>query len=262
MITITIDKQYKLPENWDEVTLSKAQEIFNVPLPKSLKQYYEDKLLEKPTEKTTYKDLVKTFPTYYGEILKVLGIPENVVKKIRWQDRSSFYNAYLSEFVLGLHFMPKYQVRNLEFIDYGEKLYFPRSKDVLGSVIPFAYTTAVEFAEMADLQIYSQEIAEGRYTVAANITSIMCRPKGEEYDEDTSLERAEKLKDMKMSDVWEVFFCLIELLNTQTELDHLYLRETLISRLKLPLKQRALIAGRTQLSKWGNLRKGLKMSKK
>jgi len=259
MITITIDKQYKIPENWDEVTLSKAIEIYKIPLPEKLKEYYDLKLAQKPLVGISQTDLIKTFPIYYGEILEVFGIPKEIVKKIKPIDRSAFYNAYLMEFVLGLHYSPTYEVKRLEYIEYGEKLYFPEFKHVLGEEIPMGYVTALEFAETADLQIYAQDLAEGKYKVAANIASIICRPKGEPYHEATCLKRAEKMQDMKMSDVWEVFFCLIELLNTQTEHDLRHLKATLTQRLKVPLKQQALVVGRTQLSKWGKRFKGLKM---
>lgn len=251
MITITIDKQYKIPENWDEITLSKAIEIFTIPLPEKLKEYYDLKLAQKEIVGISQKDLIKTFPTYYGKVLECFGVPKNVVNKISPIDRSAFYNTYLMEFVLGLHYSPNYEIRKVGYIDYGERLYMPDFKNVLGQEIPMGYATALEFAEMADLQIYAQDLAEGKYKVAANIASIMCRPKGEPYDEGVCLKRAGKMVDMKMSDVWEVFFCLIELLNTQTEHDLRYLNQMLTQRLKVPLKQRALAVGRTRLSKWG-----------
>jgi hypothetical protein len=259
MITITIDKQYKIPETWDEIPLSLAQEIFKIPMPDKLKKYYDLKLDHKPLEEITSKDLIKVFPQYYGEVLTVLGIPKEVINKVSPIDRSAFYNSYVLEFVLGLHYKPNYVFKNPEYIEYGgEKLYFPKSKEILGNKIPMAYSSALEFSELADLQIYSQELATGIYGVAANIASIMCRPLGEAYDEDSCLKRAETMKDMKMSDCWEVFFCLIKLLNLQINHDQMYLKEVLMQRLKLPLKQQALVAGRTQLSKWGKL---LKVSK-
>lgn len=262
MITITIDKTYKLPENWSEIGLLKAQELFKVPVPPKLMEYWDCKIKKKDIPDLTERHLIKIFPEYYGKILTVFGVPNSVVKKIMPLDRSAFFNAYLLEFVLGVHFSPNYEVRNLEYLGYGEKLYFPQWKDVLGEKVPMAYATAVEFAEMSDLQIYSHELAGGKYEVLANIASIMCRPKGEPYDEDTSLQRAKSLQNMKMSDAWEVFFCLIELLNTQTELDQAYLKEVLTQKLKLPLKYRALAVGRTQLSRWAKRFKGLRTLRK
>ena len=262
MITITIDKTYKLPENWSEIGLLKAQELFKLPVPPKLMEYWKSKIEKKDLPNLTERDLIKIFPEYYGKILTVFGVPNSVVKRILPLDRSAFFNAYLLEFVLGMHFSPNFESTNPEFIDYGEKLYFPKTKDLLDVKLPMAYTTAWEFSEMADLQIYASGLAEGKYDYIANIASVMCRPLGEEYNEDISLERAEKLKDMKMSDAWEVFFCLIELSTMQLNHDQMYLREVLTRKLSLPLKQRALVAGRTQLSKWEKRFKGLPMLRK
>ena len=259
MIAITIDKTYKLPENWSEIGLLKAQELFKLPVPPKLMEYWKSKIEKKDLPNLTERDLIKIFPEYYGKILTVFGVPNSVVKKIMPLDRSAFFNAYLLEFVLGMHFSPNFESTSPEFIDYGEKLYFPKTKDLIDVKLPMAYTTAWEFSEMADLQIYASGLAEGKYDYIANIASVMCRPLGEEYNEDISLERAEKLKDMKMSDAWEVFFCLIELSTMQLNHDQMYLREVLTRKLSLPLKQRALVVGRTQLSKWEKRFKGLPM---
>ena len=262
MITITIDKTYKLPENWSEIGLLKAQELFKVPVPPKLMEYWDCKIKKKDTPNLTERDLIKIFPEYYGKILTVFGVPNSVVRKIMWQDRVAFFNTYLLEFVLGMHFSPNFESTSPEFIEYGEKLYFPKSKDLLDVKLPMAYTTAWEFSEMADLQIYASGLAEGKYDYIANIASVMCRPLGEEYNEDISLERAEKLKDMKMSDAWEVFFCLIEHSTMQLNHDQMYLKEVLTRKLSLPLKQRALVVGRTQLSKWEKRFKGFSMLRK
>lgn len=251
MLHITIDKKYELPEDWSEISLNLAQELFKLKIPDSLLGYYRQRL-EKETPTPTHKELVKVFPQYYGKVLNLFGIPMKVVDKIRPVDRTVFFNQYLLEFVLGVHFSPTIELKKPEYLECdGEKLYFPKQKMVLGQEIPMAYMSAWEFSEMADLQIYSQDLEEGKYGVLANIASIMCRPIGEKYDEDISLKRAEKLKDMNMADGFEVFFCLLEQLNTQTEQDLMFLREVLTKRLRMPLKQRALERGVAVLSKWG-----------
>lgn len=261
MVHITIDKKYSIPESWEEISLDVATKLFTVPMPESLMEYYKQKL-EKESPIPTSKELVKIFPKYYGEILSVFGVPKHVVNKISPIDRTVFYNQFLLEFVLGVHFSPTIDLKKPEFIECdGEKLYFPKSKMILGHETPMAYTTAWEFSEMADLQIYSQSLAEGKYGVLANIASIMCRPIGEEYDEDKSLARAEKLKEMNMADGFEVFFCFLKQLSTQTEHDQMYLRATLAQRLKLPLKVQGLVRGQAVLSKWAKQLKGLKRLK-
>jgi hypothetical protein len=258
MITITIDKQYKLPSEWKDITLRQAEAIFRVPVPDKLMAYWKAKIKNEPFVDLTNKDLIKTFPRYYGDILTLLGIPKKVIDKVQPIDRSTFFNTFILEFVLGLHFSPNYTFRDLEYIEYGEKLYKPKSKKIMNVEIPMAYATYFEFTESADLQVYSESLAGGKYEVLANIASVLYRPLNEPYDEDTSLDRAERLRDMTMDDAWEVFFCFLELLTMQAEADQTHLKEVLTRRLKLPLKVRAWVRGTELLSRWGKTRKGLK----
>jgi len=157
------------------------------------------------------------------------NIPENVVKKIMPQDRNWAYGKYCLDFVVGLHFEPTFEFKNLEFIQCGdEKLYLPTKKHILGEEIPMYDTSAWQFTEAADLKIAH---SKNRYEVMANIVTILCKPKGEEYDQDSALERAEKLKDMPFSDAYEVFFCSKEFLISQIRQDQISLENLLAESL-------------------------------
>ena len=73
--------------------------------------------------------------------------------------------------------------------------------------------------ETDDILKAAHDMDGGRLDVAANIVSILCRPKAEDgkvekYDEARSLERAQTFLDLPMSIVWEVFFCTHEQLHT------------------------------------------------
>lgn len=263
MRTVKIDKDYLFPETWEDIRLDQAVDLFKVKVPEVLKTYWKQSLEEKPIDEFSFKDLNKTLPEYYGRVLCAWGVPLKVVKKIRMADRCFLYDSFFSDIILGLNYSPLYTPKGIEFIMCDkEKLYLPKDKSILGTKVPMAYESTWNFTEQADLVIYSKELEGGVYEVLANIASIMCRPMGEEYDEDVSLKRAETLKTMNMSDAWEVFFCLIKLCDMQLQQDLMFLNQKVMQNLRLPLKQRALVAGQELLSKWGKHLKGLKMSKK
>ena len=90
---------------------------------------------------------------------------------------------------------------------------FPSSKTVLGVSIPFYNESALAFAESADMELFAEDMAGGRYKWATNIISILCRPEGEKYNEQRSLERAEKMGELTMDIFWDVFFCSIKCFN-------------------------------------------------
>lgn len=228
MVTVLINrKKYKGISEWSEMPCSMASKLFAVPMPEKLKDFYkvlldgDEAKIEKHIETITNEDLIKTFPEYYGQIIEIwLGAN---VDKVKPTDRISIFDEHCMSFILGLHWTPNIEVKQREYIECdGEKLYLPRSKDILGIEVPLCDETAETFAEVADLQINCEKFKGGQYEIAPNIISILCRPKGEPYDEDTCLLRAKKLGDVKMDIVWEVFFCLIGYLAMQRVQDLLY----------------------------------------
>lgn len=261
MPIIKIDKDYIFPDDWKDLTCKKAAELFKIALPSGLKEHY-NYLTKKRKELpgSTDEELNKIYPNYFGEVISVIAdVPHEVVKKISKKDRYFIYNEFCEKFILGIWYEPfGWKSKGIEFIECeGEKLYFPKPKVKLNIEIPMD-VTVFEFAESVDLENFSNQFAGGRYEVAPNIAAILCRPTGEEYDEETSLERAKKLQDMDMDTVWEVFFCLIELLNLQEKHALTFLTQNLMQKQKLSLLKLARKVGTAKYSMWVNRLKALK----
>ncbi len=217
MIEILINnKKYNGIEKWSEMSCSMAAELYKIPIPEKLKEYYTLSVENKPTEdcliSITDEQMVKEFPSYYGQVIKILyNVPDKVINKVKHQDRTWLFDTYCRTFILGLHWSPNMDKIGLKELKCGdETLIIPQSKFVLGQEVPAPDEDAETFAEAADLMLNLERFQGGRYEVATNLISIFCRPKGEVYNESRCLKRAELLKDVKMDVVWEVFFCLTE----------------------------------------------------
>jgi hypothetical protein len=249
MVEIQVNrKKYKGVSSWEEMPCSLAAKLYAVPMPEKLKACYQvslDKESGKKTEEdvnklletVTVEDTIKIWAEYYGEIISIWFDCD--VSKLNSDRRTHIFNQHCLNLILGLHWTPTQTWIDKEFIELGEeKLYFPASKNVLGQNVPMAYETAITFAESADLQLNIDKFKGGQYEIAPNLVSILCRPKGEEYDEDMSLHRAEKLKDVKMDVAWQVFFCANLFLFSQEVQDQLYSQEEVRSNRKRLLKVR------------------------
>ncbi len=214
--------KYRLKDQWKEITLAEAIEIYKIAkkLPSYWISLYEEKLKEEPDQKRiqdlankiTIEDLEKNLPIIYGEMIMVLSdIPADVLKKVHSGDRRALYEQYLSHLVLGLLFWPAYKSQGISsFKHKGTTYYLPTASKLHGYEKPGADLTALEFTEVADLQIAAAHLEEGRFAHASKIIAILCRPKGEAYDETTCGNRAEGFMSLTMDKVWEVFFSLLE----------------------------------------------------
>ena len=241
---------YQLKQGWHEITINEAIEIMKVinKMPERLREYY-DLILKKQTkqvktkiakwnEDVTLEERVKIFPTFYGKMLyKLSNVPQKVIDRVDWQSRTNIYNFKIGEgiscesVVIGLLSFPfDYKVKNSESFKFkGETLLLPVTKSILGEQKPMADEQAIVFTESADLEIFANKLSGGVYERATNIISILCRPKGEEYDEEKSLKRAEDMGKLTMDVFWEVFFCIIKQ-------SHILKRDMLICLLGQELK--------------------------
>lgn len=238
MVKVTINKRsYQFPEHWGEISLKQAIElsgIIETEMPNELKLYFQTmnemkderfedhnkdirKALAEMEVSWTGEHHFKIFPAFYGKVMKILSnVPQEVIDMTDPVSRNIFYNQHLKQFMWGLLYHPydfvKKGIKHFE-VD-GVKYFFPEDRDILGVQRPMGKgTTAVEFSEAADLITFASELQGGKVKHLANIIAILCRPmlegKVEVYDEQTSLQRAEKFKDvLKMDVCWEVFFCL------------------------------------------------------
>lgn len=238
MYILKVNKtEYKSIERWDEMKLQVGIDLAILcykDMPVRMKDYWDTmstldgterdeetkkKMLEFETS-ITEEERFKTFPEFYGKVLKLLSdIPQEVINFIDPISRMQFFHEYLKQFCWGVLYCP-YDLKSepIQYFDVeGIRYFIPEDSNILGTVRPMGKgTTAIEFAESADLLSFSSELSGGNVAAMANVISILCRPindKGdiEKYDEKKSLEAAEIFKKyLNMKTVWEVFFCLRE----------------------------------------------------
>jgi hypothetical protein len=240
MVYFTIDgKQYSVVTEWSELTLKKAIELYNVVLsfPESLRNYYTAFV---PTETDTPEtieqrtlalesefsagQLLKEFPNYYGLALAAISdCPKRVIDKIMPVERNQFYQLYFKlvfGMFTGLH---DYEPKGIDKFEFkGAEYYLPESREVLGQTQYMCNEIALTFTETADILVASSDMKEGKWDRAANILSILCRKKGEQYDENISLERAKEFLDITMDIVFEVFFCCMQPLIISKQQSQIY----------------------------------------
>lgn len=233
-------KDKKLIQHWSEMRLNQADRLYKIMerMPDKMREIYKTTLREQTKQtkakliklysKLTTKETAKTFPQFYGMIICALSdITRNEMDHVLHDSRTQIYQMTMQggvsceSVVMGLMEFPfDYDIKAIkEFKLKKETLLLPTYKVQLGTEIPMANEPIITFAEATDLQIFADQLSLGKYNILANIISILCRPKGEEYDEEKSLERAKDILKLPMDIVWEVFFCTIkqfDMLQTHT----------------------------------------------
>lgn len=219
---------YQAPQDWTEVTLKKFIELCNIDIPEKLRNLWvasaseSDEEYNKASDQIKYQELEKEFPTYYGEVMKLLtNIPHSVIDLIHGATREEFFNKHLRYFIYSS--FAKYPVffKDGKTVLYdppykksfklnGKEYFLPENLKVYGEEIPMGKEKAITFAEASDIEVALRDMAEGAANRLPMFVAIYCREKGEEYDEDKVIQRADDFMDLPMEEVWRVFFCMFK----------------------------------------------------
>ena len=234
-------KVYQVCSEWGDITLGKFIELAEISIPEKLERSWiasaglnvdgkkEKKAALKESEAAnnafTEADLVKFFPAYYGKVLTVLSeVPKKVVTNIHSDLRASFFEDWHKGFALSLIYSSPVTIAGKgvklyhpeEIADFeleGETYHFPGSLKLYDELIPMANETVISFAEAADIDLAILDLRSQGVKRFPILMGIYCRKKGETYDEQMALKRAEWFKSAKMDTVWSLFFCIVRLMH-------------------------------------------------
>lgn len=227
MIKVTISgKEYLLKNSWDDITLKDFQEVYHIAIPVKLKSRWlaliGDKMSDYDKIIDTHREIVKVYPEYYGKIIELLSdIPHDVIKYIDWSLRDKLFNDYLLHIAMStiapaplqknevIEWLKPYNATAFKFKD--EQYNLPESLLYGGREIPCKDEKIISFAESSDIDIALDEWGEKGIDAMAGVCAVYLRKPGEEYSEQLTIERTELFKELPMSAVWEVFFCIVGL---------------------------------------------------
>lgn len=227
---------------WKELTLHEGKALLAIAkkLPGSIQELYRLKTLKEEgnakREKQLLKqikkeDEVKNLPLLYRQMIKIVsGLTDKELRHMWPGEIASLYYQYVMKFAVGLLVIPTYRAEGIRsFKHKGERYYLPASAEILDQNIPGVELTALEFTEVADLQLAADYPLEN----AEKIIAILCRPqrdgKIEAYNEQRCMKRAQSFESLPMSVVWEVFFC-------SARWSHIFAQYTQISSLEKQLE--------------------------
>jgi hypothetical protein len=221
--------KYPIYVSWEDLTLSKFKQVIDVPMPDRLRKRWQailkkdDPLYNQIIAETTFKEIVKQFPKYYGEILGLCSeIPPEVIDRIDWRVREQLFNEYLLKFcITGLSDLPLDQDKdglfpltpkiNDSFEYKGERYFLPRQLDRGGTFVPLVDEPILTFSEAADIEIALHDWAEKGIDAIAQIAAVYLRKEGEVHSDELVIERTELFKELPMDKIWIVFFCVVML---------------------------------------------------
>ncbi len=227
MVSVTIgDTRYTLRNEWDDITLAEFRGLYAIPVPAKLRQRWGALIggmaKEYDAIVDTHREIVKVYPDYYGKVIAMMSdIPAEVLKYVDWSLRERLFNDYLWHFaattLAPAPLIMDGQLRWMEpvkatgFTFKGEQYNLPESLFYGGREVPCKDEKIATFAEASDIDIALHEWGEKGIDAMAQVCAVYLRKPGEQHSDELVIERAEMFKELPMSAVWEVFFCIMQL---------------------------------------------------
>ena len=236
------DKHYPLPKDWEDITLLQAAEVKDAiaPLmPKFLQEMYTaiGSRNQEEIEKAQYElndENEAAINAWELHCVKALtNIPEDVLDKVKPEGIRDLY-ANISHFIFGVGWFPKYTPKSRRYFEFdGVRYFYPKKGKRVGGDLLGAFLTAGQLTQGADLMAALQKVDGSTFKLFANVISIYCLPAGEKYDEQTSLERADKFMNLPMDEVLGVFFSIQNSMNKFKA----YIQRSILDQIKMQVKQ-------------------------
>jgi hypothetical protein len=215
-------KTYDIPYDLHALTIEQAQKLYAYLNANASEEYRAFMAGTNAPEQKIWSSKLKEYSNVVcGAISEITGLPGAAFNALTLQQMRFFCDAFELNVIRPLYMLGLYEPIGIEsFTHDGVEYMLPKmTADGFGGLLPMAEETAESWAESNDLYLAS----ENPYDCMALIVAILCRPKGEVYDELTARQRAEKFRELPAYIAFEVFFCKLTQLTTSVGLIGAYL---------------------------------------
>tara|TARA_R100001594_G_scaffold64524_1_gene98824 strand:+ start:2527 stop:3198 length:672 start_codon:yes stop_codon:yes gene_type:complete len=193
------EHEFTVPEEWSEITLEKYAVFIDAV------NELQKKLKEDDNEDIGFYQIVLEYREYFNKLFHTFtGIEPSIIDRIK---ADNIYTTYM--YIMNFLKEPEYNKID-SFTFKKKKYYLPKSKvDYFGNEIEMAEASFGEVVEAMQIQEMDKSFQENNFKVLPYQIAMLCRRKGEDYNDQIVKERAEVFKDLPMDVVWQVAFFLI-----------------------------------------------------
>ena len=194
------EHEFTVPEEWSEITLEKYAVFIDAV------NELQAKLKEDDNEDIGFYQIVLEYREHFNKLFQTFtGIEPSIIDRIK---ADNIYTTYM--YIMNFLKEPDYNKID-SFTFKRKKYYLPKSKvDYFGNEIEMAEASFGEVVEAMQVQEMDKSFQENNFKVLPYQIAMLCRRKGEDYNDQIIKERAEVFKELPMDVVWQVAFFLIK----------------------------------------------------
>ncbi len=214
------DRTYHCPENWDQLSYSEYLRL-HIFIRDNAPQRLKDFLLDKEFNKPITNDEELSFTDFYRRLLvEMTGIPEDLSKEIHVHGTEGLGIIPMANMLLKFMYIPNEGgVKIKKHVKVGDETFYlwETYEDMKGDPEFYKDQTFKVYEELQTIKQYLHKAEHLEIGALGLLTAIMYRKKGEDYDPETTKERAELFKSLPMSYVWGSYFFFRPLIDIWVE---------------------------------------------
>jgi len=207
MINLTVgDQQCKIPQSWNEINLKDYTKIYSII---KANEFVEpdttdvspDHLNAIQTERALHN--VRTNREVFSEFTGIDKQTINQVDGNEMSDTLMIMSNFLNSEVTTKSLEPN---QKMSFTLKGKEYFFPISE--------MQTSTFGDYIEASQLDMLAEKHKAGRFGVIAEQMAVLCRERGEVYDEEIVAKKTKMFSALTMDIVWDFIFFLTIQANT------------------------------------------------
>jgi len=190
--------------NWDELTISECVKLSDIEMSDNFVELYKEEDKERRKQlvlKFTNEQINEEFPNIYREAISVItNVPREVINELDTDSLSLFYHKYCRSIHLACKFISPDSFNKVDsFFVKDVKYLFPKDRDMFGESVGMYDETALTFCE----SLNTTKMGVGGIPI---MMSILCRRKGEDYNQEESISRVPMFSELPMTLGWNMIF--------------------------------------------------------
>lgn len=216
MINLTVgDQQCKIPESWREISLKDYTKVFAII---KANEYIEPESELPPTP--AEKKIID-----YERSMSNLNMSRNVFAAFTGIDKETINNVDGKEMSNTLLLMTNFlnsEVEGKAISPDTTKSFKLKNKEYFFPIAKMQTSTFGDYIEASQLDMLAEKHESGRIGVIGEQMAVLCRERGEVYNEQLVVKKSKLFNDLTMDVVWDFIFFLTKQTNTLKQHSQMY----------------------------------------
>ena len=219
MINLSVgEHKCKIPQGWNEINLKDYSKIYEI---------IQQNVFVEPTDVDKFKTDLEISALNSERSLHNIKLNRKVFSQFTGIDKQTINQVDGNEMAETLMLMSNFlnsEIQKKAIEPELEKSFSLKGKQYFFPIAEMKTSTFGDYIEASQLDLLAEKNKAGRFGVIAEQMAVLCRQRGEVYDEQLVAKKTKMFGELKMDVVWDFLFFLTKQMNILEKHSQTYLK--------------------------------------